>query len=133
VRSAGKIQKGSAMEVMVSWGAVLIGVIACGLVGRLLIRDVRGGKRGRFGATVVYGLTVPVTGALPLIVAEGAKGLGSLAGFALFSGNGGNDGNLVGVGIIGFLIAFGATAIFAAAMLFQAFTGSSDSSGGGQR
>jgi hypothetical protein len=116
------------MEVIISWGAVLIGVIACAFVWRMLIREVRGGKRGRFSATVVYGLAVPVTGAVPLIVAASAKWLGSLAGFAVFAGNGGNDGNLVDVGITGFVIAFGETGLFAAVMLFQAFTGSGNSS-----
>ena len=121
------------MEVIVSWGAVLIGAIACAFVGRLLIREVRGGKRGRISATVVYGLTGLVTGAVPLIIAAGAKWLGSLAGLPVFSGSGGNDGNLVGVGIMGFVIAFVATGIFAALMTFQAFTGSGNSSLGDQR
>ncbi|MBI2999381.1 MAG: hypothetical protein HYY46_13190 [Deltaproteobacteria bacterium] len=121
------------MEVIVSWGAVLIGLIVCTFVGRLLIREVRAGKRGRFSATVIYGLAVPVMGAVPLIIAAGVRWLGSLAGFAVFSGNGGNDGNLVGVGIMGFVIAFGATVLFAAVMLFQAFTGSGNSSVGDQR
>jgi hypothetical protein len=116
------------MEVVLSWAAVLIGVIACTLVGRRLSREVRRGGLSRFGATVVYGLAVPVMGAVPLIVAVGSRWLGSLAGLVIFSTNGGNDGNLVGVGLVGIGIALGATILFAAIMLFQALTGSGNSS-----
>ena len=118
----------SAIEVLVSWGALLIGVIVCIFVGWMLIQEVRRRRRGRFSATVIYGLTIPVTAAVPLVVALGAKWFGAFAGFALFSGNGGNDGNLVGVGVMGMIVAFGATVLFAAVMLFQALTGSGDSS-----
>jgi hypothetical protein len=110
------------IEILVSWGSVLIGVIVCIFVGRLLIREVRRGRQGRFRATVMYGLAIPVTGAVPLIIALGAKWLGTLAGLALFSGNGGNDGNLVGVGLVSMIVAFGATVLFAGVMLFQALT-----------
>lgn len=115
------------IEMIVSWGSVLIGVIVCIFVGWLLIREVRRGRRGRFRATVIYGLAISVTGAVPLIIALGARWLGTLAGFALFSGNGGNDGNLVGVAIMGMMVAVGATGLFAAIMLFQALTGSGSS------
>jgi ABC-type glycerol-3-phosphate transport system permease component len=115
------------IEIIVSWGSLLIGVIACMFVGWLLIRAVHRGRVGRFLATVIYGGAIPVTGAVPLLIALGARWLGTLAGFALFSGNGGNDGNLVGVGIMGMIVALGATVLFAAVMLFQALTGSGSS------
>jgi ABC-type glycerol-3-phosphate transport system permease component len=115
------------IETLVSWGSVLIGVIVCVFIGWSLIREVRRGRRGRFRATVMYGLAIPITGAVPLIIALGAKWLGTLAGFTLFSGNGGNDGNLVGVGITGMTVAFGATVLFAGVMLFQALTRSGSS------
>jgi len=114
-------------DTIVSWGSLLIGVIVSILVGWLLIQEVRRGRSGRFRATVLYGVAIPVLGAVPLLLALGAKWLGTLAGFALFAGNGGNDGNLVGVGIIGMIVALGAAILFAAVMLFQALTGSGSS------
>ena len=122
-----------ALEVTVSWGAVVIGALVCTFVGWLLIQEVRRGTRSRFSATVVCGLAVPFTSAVPILVALGAKWLGSLAGLALFSGNGGNSGNLVGVGITGMIVAFSAAALFAALMLFQALTGSGSASVGRRR
>jgi putative exporter of polyketide antibiotics len=121
------------MEVILSWAAVLVGVIACTLAGRRLSREVRRGKLSRFGATVVYGLAVPVMGAVPLIFAVGLRSLGSLAGLVIFSGNGSNDGNLIGVGLMGIALAFGACVLFAVTMLFQTLIGSGNSSGGNQR
>lgn len=108
------------IEMFVAWGAVLIGVIVCLFVGWLLVQEVRRGVRGRFGATVIYALASPIMGAVPIVIALGARWLGAIGGFALFSANGSNDGNLTGVGFMGFVIAFGATVLFAAVMLVQA-------------
>jgi hypothetical protein len=118
-----------AIEIIVASGAVLIGVIVCLFVGGLLVQEVRRGVRGRFSATVIYALTSPIMGAVPLIIALGARWLGAVGGIALFSTNGGNDGNLTGVGFIGFVIAFGATVLFAAVMLVQALIRSGGSNG----
>jgi hypothetical protein len=114
---------------IVAWGAVLIGVIVCLFVGWLLVQEVRRGVRGRFGATLIYALASPIMGAVPLIIALAARWLGAVGGFALFSANGGNDGNLTGVGFMGFGIAFGATVLFAAVMLVQALIRSGGSYG----
>lgn len=76
--------------------------------------------RGRFGATVIYALASPIMGAVPLVIALGARWLGAVGGLALFSANGSNDGNLTGVGVMGFVIAIGATVLFATVMLVQA-------------
>ena len=116
------------IETIVCCGSLLIGVIACIFVGWLLIREVRRGRLGRFLATVIYGVTFPVTGAVPIIIALGAKLVGNLVGLALFDRDGGNDGNLVGLGIMGMFVAIVATFLFAAVMLFQALTGSGNSS-----
>jgi hypothetical protein len=118
-----------AIDIIVASGAVLIGVIVCLFVGRSLVQEVRRGVRGRFSATVIYALTSPIMGAVPLIIALGARWLGAVGGIALFSTNGGNDGNLTGVGFIGFVIAFGATVVFAAVMLVQALIRSGGSNG----
>jgi hypothetical protein len=117
----------------VSWGALLIGAIVCAFVGWVLVREVHAGRRSRFGAAVVYGVAVPVTGAVPLLIAVGARWLGSLAGVSMFSGNGGNDGALIGVGLMGFGVAFGGMVLFAAVMVFQALTGSGHSPVNGRR
>lgn len=94
------------IEMFVAWGAVLIGVIVCLFVGWLLIQEVRRGVRDRFGATVIYALASPILGAVPIVIALGARWLGAVGGFAIFSADGGNDGNLTGVGFMGFVIAY---------------------------
>lgn len=118
-----------ALETIVGWGAVSAGVIACLFAGRLLLQEVRRGVRGRFAAAVVYAVLSPVLGALPLVIALGARWLGEAGGVALFSANGGNDGNLSGVGLTGFAVAFGAAVLFAALMLVQAWFGAGGSHG----
>lgn len=113
-----------AIEMIVAWGAVLIGVITCLAVGWVLVQEVRRGVRGRLGATVIYALVSPIMGAVPLLIALGARWLGSVGGYVLYSANDGNDGGLTGVGFTGFIIALGATVLFAAVMLVQALIGS---------
>lgn len=104
-------------------------MIVCLFVGWLLFKDVRREVRGRFGAAVIYALASPIMGAVPLLIALGGRWLGTVGGFALFSASGGNDGNLTGVGFMGFVTAFGATVLFGAAMLVQALISSVDSYG----
>jgi hypothetical protein len=72
-------------------------------------------------------------GAVPIIIAVSARWLGSLAGVALFFGNEGNSGNLVGVGITGMIVAFATAVLFALLMLVQALAGSGSPPDGHQR
>lgn len=115
------------IETIVCWASLLLGVILCLTVGWLLMRAVRRGKIGRFRATVIQGGAILPLGVVPVISALGARWLASLFGLALFSRDGGNDGNLVGVGVMGMIVTFGAAVLFAAVMLFQALTGSGSS------
>ncbi len=111
-------------ETSVCWASLLIGLILCLSVGWLLMRAVRRGKLGRFAATAIQGGAIPVLGIVPIAIAHCARSLVTRCGYPIFNGNGGNDGNLVGVGIMGLLVAIGAALLFAAIMLFQALTGS---------
>jgi hypothetical protein len=111
------------VETIICWGALLVGAAACLVVMWLLLLEVRRGKSGRFRATVVQGLAAPFLGAVPLVIAYGAQWLAKLGGVALFARDGGNDGLLVGVGIMGMIAAFGAAVLFAGVMVVQALTG----------
>jgi hypothetical protein len=115
------------IEAIVCWGSLLIGVIACLSVGWLLLRAIRRGKLGRFLATVIQGGASLLLGVVPLFIAVSARSVAKLAGFTILSRDGGNDGNLTGVGIMGYIVAIGAAVLFAAVMLFQALTGSGSS------
>ena len=60
------------IEIIVSWGSVLIGLILCLSVGWLLMREVRRGKTGRFSATVMQGVAIPFLGIVPVAIAVAA-------------------------------------------------------------
>jgi hypothetical protein len=115
------------IETIVCWGSLLIGVIACLSVGWLLMRAIRRGKLGRFLATVIQGVASLVLGVVPLFFAMSARSVAKLAGITMLSRDGGNDGNLTGVGIMGYIVAIGAAVLFAVVMLFQALTGAESS------
>jgi len=115
------------IEAIICWGSLLFGVIVCLSVGWLLMRAIRRGKLGRLLATVIQGVASPFLGVLPLFIAMSVRSVAKLAGFTIFSRDGGNDGLLTGVGIMGLLVAIGAAVLFAAVMLFQALTGAGSS------
>lgn len=111
------------LEIIICWGSLLIGLVACLVVMWLLMRAVRKGTLGRFLATVIQGGGIIVLGIVPAIIATAATWVARLGGMTLFSREGGNDGMLVGVGVIGLIVALGAAVLFAAIMIVQALTG----------
>ena len=116
-------QSNETIEVVVAWGSLLIGLIACLIFGWLLMRAVRRGKLGRLLAAFLHGVAIPVLGIAPLAIATGVRWLALLAGMPLFTRDGGNDGLLIGLGFMGIIVAAGAALLFAVVMLFQALTG----------
>lgn len=87
------------------------------------MRKVASGKIGLFSAAAAQLLATSFMGLELLLIALAAQWLAGLAGFAFFiSGNGGNDGTLVGLGVVGLTVSFGTAALFAAVMLFHALT-----------
>jgi hypothetical protein len=61
------------------------------------MRKVASGKIGLFSAAAAQFLAASFLGLALLLIALAAQWLAGLAGFAFFSGNGGNDGTLVGL------------------------------------
>jgi hypothetical protein len=119
------------IEIITAWGAMAIGMIACLAFWRFLLREVRKGRLGRFRTTVLQAVAAMVLGSVPVTVAAVVTWVTALGGVALFTREAGNDGVLVGLGLIGMFVALGAAALVAVVMIFQALTGfgSSDVSG----
>jgi hypothetical protein len=76
---------------------------------------------------LVYGFASPFLVVVPLLIAYSARWLGALVRFSIFSKESADDGVMVGIGIVGMVIAFGAAVLFTVVMIFQALTGSGDS------
>ena len=108
------------------WGALLVGLAVYAVVGWKLMREARRGKLNRFVAVIVYGAAAPFLAIVPVLLACLARWLGNLAGFPIFPRASADDGIMVGIGIFGIVIGFGATVLFALVMIFQALTGSGD-------
>jgi hypothetical protein len=111
-------------ETLVCWIAVLTGLGVCIAVGAFLRRAVRRRILRRLPATVIHGALIPLLGYVPLAVALGFRWLASLGRHEILNGDGGNDGNLVGVAVMGALAATGAALVFGLIMLIQARSGS---------
>src|SRR5262245_35632873 len=105
------------LEGIVFLGSLVAGGVACLITGWKFMQQVRGGRRGRIAATMMYGATALLLAMIPTSLAWSAWWIGKLAGFPFFSPDG---GELVGVGVLGSLIALGSAVLFAVVMAFQA-------------
>src|SRR5262245_48004263 len=115
------------IEGAVFWGSLLGGGVACLLAGWFLLGWVRQKKTGRFLAVIIYGCAAPFLGMVPVVVGYMTRWVGNLAGISIFPKTSADDGIMVGIGIMGILVAAGFAGLFILVMIFQAITDSGES------
>jgi len=107
------------LEAAVFCGSLFAGFVLSILFSRALRRRVEDGRIGRFGSTVVQGVAFVPLCMAPMVIALAVKAVAAQFGAAIFIGNGGNDGALAGLVLIGMTIPFVTAALLAVVRLVR--------------